>query len=174
MAEQKINTSKVIQTVKILDSVFNTEQLLPEELRRFSIAMKELEKTIRGKVIIDALEEKKIDIIIKMNNSSRNKYHVDNKTLEWDSNRTLFSASGKIIDAISLLGHELGHAYQDIVENRLLTYDNTEIKKNENDNIRENEVPIARERNNYLRTSHDEILLQRPYTLKIFRQVNNE
>lgn len=111
MAEQKINTSKVIQTVKILYSVFNTEQLLPEESRRFSIAMKELEKTIRGKVIIDALEEKQVDIIIKMNNSSRNKYHVDNKTLEWDSNKTLVSASGKIIDAITLLGHELGHAY---------------------------------------------------------------
>ena len=171
MAEQKINTSKVTQTVEILDSVFSTEQLLTEELRRFSIAMKELQKTSRGKVIIDALEEKQVNIIIKMNNRSRNKYYVESKTLEWDSNRTLFSAGGEIIDAITLLGHELGHAYQDIIENRLFTSDNAEIKENENDNIRKNEIPIARDRNNYLRNSHDEILLSRPYTLRIFRVV---
>ena len=106
-----------------------------------------------------------------MNNRSRNKYYVESKTLEWDSNRTLFSAGGEIIDAITLLGHELGHAYQDIIENRLFTSDNAEIKENENDNIRKNEIPIARDRNNYLRNSHDEILLSRPYTLRIFRVV---
>ena len=114
------------------------------------------------------MENAQIEIIIKMNNSSRNKYNPVDKTLEWDSNKNLLSVDGNIVDAITLLGHEIGHAYQDIIEQRLLVYTDEKIKKNEEDNIRINENPIAMERNNYIRNSYDEILLTRPYTLRIF------
>lgn len=174
MGEQKIKTSEQIQTIQLnAGSVFNTEQLLPEESRRFFIAIQELKKIMRGKVILDALEKEQIEITIRMNNSGKNKYHPVDKILEWDSNKTLFSANGKIVDAITLLGHELGHAYQDIIEHCLLVDTDEKIKKNEEDNIHANEIPIALARNNYLRNSHDDILLPRPYTLKIFREKAN-
>lgn len=49
MGEQEIKTSERIQTIKLkVDFIFNTEQLLSEELRRFSIAIQELKKTKRG------------------------------------------------------------------------------------------------------------------------------
>lgn len=169
MGEQEIKTSERIQTIKLkVDSIFNTEQLSSEELRRFSIAIQELKKTKRGEAILEALENAQIEIIIKMNNSSRNKYNPVDKTLEWDSNKNLLSVDGNIVDAITLLGHEIGHAYQDIIEQRLLVYTDEKIKKNEEDNIRVNENPIAMERNNYIRKSYNEILLPRPYTLRIF------
>ena len=148
-------------------------------LKRFDIALNELKETKRGARIIKQLEESKIVFTITHNNDNRNKYNPENKTIEWDSNRVLVKSfhfdneKGKwiydeYIDSITLLGHELGHAYQDLTG---ILPDNPTRQQQElldDENIEENEKPIAEERNNYVRENHREFLHQLRFTAKEF------
>ena len=148
-------------------------------LKRFDKALNELKKTERGAFIIKQLEESKIIFIITHNNNNRNKYNPESKTIEWDSNRILVKefhfdsekekwVYDEYIDAITLLGHELGHAYQDLTGELPDNPTNQQQEILDDKNIEENEKPIAKERNNYLRENHREFLHQLKFTVKEF------
>ena len=160
---------------------FDTSEISKSEecLKRFNIAISELKKTERGAFIIKQLEESKIVFTITHNNNNKNKYNPENKTIEWDSNRILvkefhFDSEQKkwiydeYVDAITLLGHELGHAYQDLTG--LLPDSATQQQQEllDDKNIEENENPIAKERGYYERKNHREFLHQLRFTAKEF------
>ncbi len=150
-----------------------------ECLRRFNITISELKKTERGAFIIKQLEESKIVYTITHNNNNKNKYNPENKTIEWDSNRILvkeFHFDSKeekwiydeYIDAITLLGHELGHAYQDYTGELPESVTHQQQELLDDKNIEENERPIAKERGCYERKDHREFLYPLKFTAKEF------
>lgn len=159
--------------------IIDKSKLSDRYLKRFDKALNELKKTERGAFIIKQLEESKIIFIITHNNNNRNKYNPESKTIEWDSNRILVKefhfdsekekwVYDEYIDAITLLGHELGHAYQDLTGELPDNPTNQQQEILDDKNIEENEKPIAKERNNYLRENHREFLHQLKFTVKEF------
>ena len=153
---------------------FDTSSLTNDELQRFNIAIQELKKTKRGNYVITILENTPTLFIIKHNNNGNNSYLPNENVINWDSNKFL-SASFDIIngdvlhkgiiDPITLLMHELGHAYQDTTNIFQNVTDPIEI---ENMNIKENENPVAQERDNFIRTNYYDFLFPFKKTLNTF------
>ena len=73
-----------------------------------------------------------------------------------------------MIDSITLLFHELGHAYQDLNGELKLNPTIKEIEATENDNIKYNETPVAKSRKNYVRSTYSEFFFPYKYTLEVF------
>ena len=153
---------------------FDTSSLTNDELQRFNMAIQELKKTERGNYVITILENTPTLFIIKHNNNGNNSYLPNENVINWDSNKFL-SASFDIIngdvlrkgiiDPITLLMHELGHAYQDTTNIFQNVTDPIEI---ENMNIKENENPVAQERDNFIRTNYFDFLFPFKKTLNTF------
>ena len=146
-------------------SLFDVSELSPDNLRIFKIAIAELKKTARGNIIIKELEGCWKTIKIVMNNDLRNFYDSKTQTVYWNFKKNLMTITIPPcwLDSITLLGHELGHAWQDLVKHTLGSGHD-----DEQENIEKNEHPIAKERKNYLRKSHEEILVPRYLTLPEF------
>ncbi|MBR0033145.1 MAG: hypothetical protein IJP61_12800 [Treponema sp.] len=145
------------------NGLFDVSELKSGYLRWFKIAIKELRKTKRGNFLIQELENTEQTIKVVMTNNGTNQYTPSKKLLEWDANCFLGSYDSKVIDPITLLGHEIGHCWQDLVKHSL-----GKGRNDEQENIELNEWPIAKERGNYIRKGHDEILARFYRTLPIF------
>lgn len=147
------------------NNLFDVSLLKPGYLRCFKIAIAELRKTNRGNFLISELEKSDATIKVSMNNYFVNQYTPSLRLLEWDVNKMCIKldSSPMFIDAITLLGHEIGHCYQDLVKHTL-----GKGADDEQENIEENEWAIAGERRNYKRKNHDEFLHVYHRTMPIF------
>ena len=167
--------------VKYIDPdgrIIDTSQLNDEDLKKYNIAITELRKDSRATQVIDALEKSEIIFSITMNSHSNNKYDPAKKEILWDSNKILIKdfdikedgnlEFNDMIDSITLLFHELGHAYQDLNGELKLNPTIKEIEAIENDNIKYNEAPVAKSRKNYVRSTYSEFLFPYKYTLEVF------
>ena len=151
--------------------VINTSNLNDTQLKIYNKARNELMKTQRGKEIIEKLEGAPVEFTIQMSDKLNNKYDPNNKTVTWDPTEFLLFAEGDVLDPISLLGHELGHALQDLEARLPLEPTEKQRQEYENENVIQNEIPIATERKNHIRNKgyDKEVAVKQRYRLKLFR-----
>ena len=164
--------------VKYVDpdgKVINTSKLSDSQLIKYNKARSELMKTERGKIIIEKLENASIEFIIVVSDKLNNNYAPDTKTVTWDPSEFLLFAEGDILDPVTLLGHELGHALQDLEGKLPLLPTEKQREQSENENLTENEIPIAKERKNHIRDKgyNKDISVKQRYTQWSFFKDSN-
>ncbi len=126
-------------------------------------ALKELLKTKRGAELINKLQSSSEIYYITINSDKENAY--DENVISWDPDCVGYTEDGKKISSITLLGHELGHAEQDL-DGELLSAKELYssgmkseeiadyILKKENENVKKTENPIANERGEAVRSDY--------------------
>ena len=134
-------------------------------------ALKQLQKTPRGKELIQKLHSSTEIFYITINSDSNNSY--DENVISWDPDCVGYTGENEKISSITFLGHELGHAEQDLDGNlqsmkELLNSDMTSneiatyIFLKENENLEKTENKIAESRGEAIRTDYKQpVILKR-------------
>ena len=123
--------------------------------QKAKFALNELMKTKRGAELINKLHASSEKFYITINSEKDNYY--DGNVIRWDPDCVGYTQENEKLSSITLLGHELGHAEQDLdgellsmnelLASKMTSEEITEyILKKENENLEATEQPIAHER----------------------------
>jgi RHS repeat-associated protein len=130
----------------------DVSQLDEGQRKTFQKAYDAIAKTDRGVEILGKLVFSQTKYKVTMNNEGKDEYDTDTKTISWDPSIALMTGDDSVITPIVALAHELGHGYQDDIS--LGRIRNTPLTDIENQNVKMNENPIAKERGDGIRQDY--------------------